>query len=143
MKSLLTFLAGMLATTIAVYFADGRAGVMFFVGVAAVLILQVALLSSRDRLRAFVGVLARVADGRFVVGTKLEATKVAKSVTPAAPATGPVLAIDRRVIDIQSALVQLGMKKPEAQLAAAAAVSAGGSFEEMLARALRASRKAA
>lgn len=119
-RYLLTFFAGAAVTTAAVIAADGHAAFfMFAAGAAFVLAGELALLGSRRRL---------IRAGRALLA-------IARSSRKRKPRPAP-RPVDARVVEIQSALRNLGMDRGAARAAAAAAVAQGGSFEEMLRHAL-------
>lgn len=142
-RYLLTFLSGAATTTAAVMYADGRAAFMFVVGVAFTLGGIVALLGSQSRLAHAACILSRLAGENSRTVRMPAARPMASPVKSRDAVLAPVLAVDRQVIDIQSALVNFGMTKKEALACATAAAAAGGSFEQMLARAVRSVKLAA
>jgi hypothetical protein len=135
-KLALAFLAGLATSTAAVMAADGRAAFMLVLGVVLTLGTIALILSSRTRLRHAGEILVGLAD------TLDRKPTSAPTASKAATAT-PIFAPDRHVIDIQSALVNFGMKKKDAETAAAAAVAQGGDFDQMLTRAMKSVGRAA
>lgn len=144
-KILVSFLAGAVAMTSCVVWADGRAAMMFFAGAALVLAGQAAVLCRPARIAKTGQLLIRIAEtlsspraGRRVVMTSAEpaGSSDERSPSPAAEL------VDHRVIDIAEALRGMGARKKTAYAIAGQAIATGGDFDQMLRRAIDLSQTA-
>jgi hypothetical protein len=119
----LSFLAGSLLTCAGAIAADYRTGIMFIAGGILLLVLQIALLASLSRARAFARFINAVCDGLDGRRRKVEP----EALTPRVK--------ESRQDQIAAALRTFGMNRAKARARATEAVEAGGTFPEMIRRA--------
>ena len=129
-RILIAFLAGSLLTCAGAIAADYRTGIMFIAGGILLLVFQVAGLASLSRARAF----ARFIDG---VCDSIEQGGNARPGAPE-PQQQPNMQV---VVDLTSALMNMGMKSRKRAIEIATqSAAAGGTLPEMIMRATQAAR---
>jgi len=126
-KIMLSYLAGALTTTAAVYLAAGRTSYLITFGAfLAVLILAVAF-GAKPR---------RAALGRFLLRSAgvAERPAAARISTQAKPQAAPRPKLSPEAADVQNALIGLGMPKARAAAVAIEAARSGGTLADMIRR---------